>query len=257
MDTPQGDPQGQPSVEPQSDPGVADTGQPQNNEQPAADFPNLRNEDGSLNEEKMLGTYKELQKMSGDQANELGQLRTANDQWAVYRTGEQERIDAAVANAAPTPAPSGGADYEALLDERWDTDKVGFVKELLVAAEDGALKRMTEQQTAFSDPMLDKHPDIKMVAQGLMAESGYSAADAIDLALGRKARGVVAGGGDSINPSPAVPPTSSGYDRSSFIAATGTPSDRAPSTTTELSVAEKQMADKQGMTYEEYAKWKR
>ncbi len=256
MDTPQVDPQGQPPVEPQSDPVVVDAGQPQHDE-PVADFPNLRNADGTLNEERVISNLRERDKFVGQQTNELGQLRTANDQWAVYGASEQERIDAALSNVAPTPAPSGDTDYEALLEERWDTDKTGFVKELLIAAEDGAVKRMTAQQVAFSDPMLDKHPDLKMVAQELMAESGYSAADAIDLAIGRKTRGAVAGGGDSINNSPSVPPTSSGYDRTGFIAATGTPLGAVPSATAELTADEKAWAKKTDMTEEEYIKWKR
>ncbi len=256
MTTVQGDLQGQPPEESDSDPGPADPGQPQNNdEQPALDFQQFRDDDGNLIEEKILGSLKELQKMAGSQSNELGQLRQANSQWADYGAGEQARLDAAMADSKPTAA-TPDPNYEELLDEQWEANKVGVVREIIGAATREALVGFTNQQKAFNDPMLEKHSDVKMIAQELMAERGMDAADAIDIALGRKARNAATGGNDTDN-MPALPPNKSSRDSSSFIQARGIPQKTTPSPSSGLSTEEKAMAKKQGMSDEEYAKWKR
>jgi hypothetical protein len=244
--------QGQ-SAHTQSDPSV-DGGESQSDGEPADNYARFRGYDGNLDAERILESYKELERDHGRLGNEVGQLRQASRQWETRK------------NDDTTPAPPGDDDHApnqdeaiSIIREQWDENPMTVLDAYGKIVEDHLINRMAQRNEAFSDPLLDEHPDVKDAAMRLSSEHGLDPEVAINIVLGQKVRAAVSqaatGNGSASQSQPNVPP-----QQTSFIQPAGTPIQAGPGRS-QLSDAQRNWIRTEGSKYgitseEDYVKWK-
>jgi hypothetical protein len=258
MTDPNGDPsiEGQSSATPTGDPGQAEPGQSQTGG--ADKYAKFRGEDGNLDPERILESYTNVEQEKGRLANEVGQLRQANEGWAEWKEGNfVETPDGGLIskaeyerqNAQPNPNPSD-TDFVETIRDQWDENPMTVLEAHAKFVEDRLLGRLSERDAAFSDPLLANHPDIREEAERVSRERGMSYDDAVTFAMGKKTRSAATG--NTANTGPALAPGQiPSRDTSSFIPPAGTPP-QTPNPEDTLTDEEIAFAKEWDMTPERY-----
>lgn len=213
----------------QSDPS-ADDGESQSDGEPVDKYVRFRGYDGNLDAERILESYKELERDHGRLGNEVGQLRQAH---------QDEAIE--------------------IIRDQWNDNPMTVLDAYGKIVEDRLVNRMAQRNEAFSDPLLDEHPDVKNAAMRLSSEHGLDPEVAINIVLGQKVRNAVsqatAGNGSALQSQSGVP-----SQQTSFIQPAGTPIQAGPGRS-QLSDAQRNWIRTEGSKYgitseEDYLKWK-
>ena len=143
--------------------------------------------------------------------------------------------------------------------EQWDKNPITVLDAYGKIVEDHLINRMAQRKEAFSDPLLNEHPDVKNAAMQLSSEHGLDPEVAINIVLGQKVRNAVsqatAGDGGPSQSQPGAP-----SHQTSFIQPAGTPIQAGPGRS-QLSDAQRNWIRKEGAKYgiaseEDYLKWK-
>jgi hypothetical protein len=239
------------SAEIKSDP-PADGGESQSDGEPVDKYARFRGYDGKLDAERVLESYKELERDHGRLGNEVGQLRQAAQQRETWANED-------IPHAHAQPDAANQEEAITIIREQWDKNPITVLDAYGKMVEDRLIDRMTQRQEAFSDPLLEEHPDVKSSAMQLSSEHGLDPEVAINIVLGQKVRNTVsqatAEKGGSSQWQPGAPP-----HQTSFIQPAGTPIQAGPARS-QLSDAQRNWIRKEGPKYgitseEDYLKWK-
>ena len=237
------------SADTQNDP-PADGGQSRSDGEPVDKYARFRGYDGNLDGERVLESYKELERDHGRLGNEVGQLRHAARQWEAWADEDNSQAQPQVANQKEAIE---------IIREQWDENPMTVLDAYGKMVEDRLINRMARRKEAFSDPLLDEHPDVKNAAMQLSSEHGLDPEVAINIVLGQKVRNAVsqatAGNGGPSQSQPGAP-----SHQTSFIQPAGTPIQTGPGRS-QLSDAQRNWIRKEGSKYgiaseEDYLKWK-
>lgn len=256
------------SADSQGDPS-AEGGESQSEGEPVDKYARFRGYDGNLDAERILESYKELERDHGRLGNEVGQLRQASERWEAWANehGAPVRAGDGISyapgqRAEQMPARSGVVNQDEaikIIRERWDENPMDVLDAYGKIVEERLIGRMAQRNEAFSDPLLNEHPDVKNAAMRLSSEHGLDPDVAINIVLGQKVRNGVsqatAGKGSASQSQPGVP-----LQQTSFIHPAGTPIQAGPGRS-QLSNAERNWIRTEGSKYgitseDDYLKWK-
>jgi hypothetical protein len=255
--------EGQSAVGQDDPPG--DGGESQSEGEPVDKYARFRGQDGNLDSERILESYKELERDHGRLGNEVGQLRQANqrwEEWANENVAPMQTGDGDIPLQWPErmQAQSQAINQDEaikIIRDQWDANPMAVLDAYGKIVEERLVSRMARRNEAFSDPLLKEHPDVKSAAMRLSSEHGLDPEVAINIVLGQKVRNAVsqATGGKGSALQTGMP-----FQQTSFIQPAGTPIQSGPGRS-KLSEAERNWIRTEGSKYgitseDDYLKWK-